>query len=100
MPRVSCIFFPFCGDGEVDLGESGREVGRSVMEGGAGVIDGDAYKLSVSLVSSEGAKKGSVLIGLLGELLSVAEVPAKTDLEEDEGAILGVEGFGVWTVVG
>ena len=36
-----------------------------------------------------------VLLGLRGELLMAAEVPAKTNLEEDEGAVLAVEGNGI-----
>ena len=31
------------GDGEADLSECGREVGRRVEEGVAGVADGDTY---------------------------------------------------------
>ena len=50
-----------CGDGGVDLCEGGRDVGRRVAEGGAGVTDGDAHELDASSISSEGAKEGGYL---------------------------------------
>jgi hypothetical protein len=34
-----------------------------------------------------------ILLGLLCVLVVEAEVPAKADLEKDEGAVLVVEGF-------
>ncbi len=82
---VCLVVFPclFCGDGGVYLGEGGRDVGRGVVEGYAGVADGNAYELDTSQVSSEGAKKTVVLLGLLGEFLLAAEVQAKADLGED-----------------
>jgi hypothetical protein len=41
-----------------------------------------------------------VFLGLLGELLLAAEVLAKADLEEDEGAVLAVKTIGVRSGVG
>jgi len=41
-----------------------------------------------------------VFLGLLDDLVMVAKVPVKTDLEEDEGAVLAVEGVGVRGGVG
>ncbi len=64
------------------------------------MADGDADKLDASSISSERAKEGVVLLGLLGVLVVVAEVPTKADLEEVEGSILAVEGFGVQSGVG
>ena len=81
-------------------GEGGREVGRGDVEGGTGVADGDADELDASPISSEGAKEGVVLLGLLGELVVAPEVPAEADLEEDEGAVLAVEGVEVRSGVG
>jgi len=50
---------------------------------------------------SEGRDEGGVLLGLLVELNVATEVPAKADLDEDEGALLFIEGGrvgrgGVW----
>ena len=59
-----------------------------VVEGRTGVADGDTYELDASLVLSESAKEGVVLLGLLGEFLLASEVCAKADREEDEGAVL------------
>ena len=81
-------------------GEGGRDVGRGIVEGDVGVADGDANELDASLTSSESAKEGVVLLVLLGELVVAAEVPAKADLEEDEGAVLVVEGVEVRIGVG
>ncbi len=44
------------GDGRADLGEGGREVVRSVDEGGVGVADGDGDKLYASPISSKGGE--------------------------------------------
>ncbi len=56
------------------------------------MAEGDANELDASPISSEGAKEGVVFLGLLGELILEAEVPAEADLEEDEGAAFAVEG--------
>ena len=50
---------------------------------GAGVVDGDAYEIDASLISSEGVNEGMVFLSLLGELLLAAEVLANADLEEN-----------------
>jgi hypothetical protein len=92
--------FSFGGDGGADLGEGGRDVGRRVLEDGPGVADVDADELDASPISSKGLKEGILFLGLLAELLLTAEVPAKTDLEEDEETFHEVEGFGVWSGVG
>ena len=59
---------------------------------GARVADREGHKLHPSPVFSEGRDAGGVLVGLLVELNVAAEVPAKADLDEDEGALLFVEG--------
>ena len=81
-------------------GEGGRDVGRGIVKDGAGVADGDANELDASPISSEDAKEGVVLLGILGELVVAAEVPAESDLEEEEGAVLAVEGVEVRRGVG
>jgi hypothetical protein len=88
------------GDGRANLGEGGREVVPGVDEGGAGVADGDTNKLYASLMSSEGSEYGEVLVGLLVVFLVAAKIPAETDLEEDEGTVLQVEGVDVGGCVG
>jgi hypothetical protein len=70
------------------------------MEGGAGVAVGDANELDSAPISSEGANKGVVFLGLLGELDLEADVPSKADLEKDEGAVLAVEGVEVLSGIG
>ena len=94
------FYFSFSGDGGADLGEGARDVCLGIVEGGADVADGDADELYASPISSETAKEGGVLLGLLGELVVAAEVPAKSDLEEYEGAVLAVEGVEVRSGVG
>ncbi len=66
--RLSLVAFPysFGFDGGADLSEGGRDISRRVLEGGAGVTDGDAYELEASPVSSESAEEGVVLLDLLG----------------------------------
>ena len=56
------------------------------------MADGDAVEVHASPISSQGAEEGEVLLGLLCALVVEGEVPAKADLEEDEGALLAVEG--------
>ena len=77
---MSFVFWVFCclfGDGRgAGLGEGDRDVSRRVEEGSAGVTDGDVNDLDASPISSEGAKKGVIFLGLLGELILEAEVPA------------------------
>ena len=38
----------FGGGRGANLGEGGRDVGRDIVEGGAGVVDGDANELDAS----------------------------------------------------
>ncbi len=94
--RLVPFVFALGGDGGADLGEGGCEVVRGVDEGGACVVDGDADKLDASPIFSEGSKKGEILVGLLGVFLVASEVRAKAHLEENEGAVLLVEGVGGW----
>jgi hypothetical protein len=103
MRAVFCLFwllFLFGGDGGADLGEGGRNVGRRVVEDDAGVADGDSYELDASSVSSESANEEGIMLYPLSELVLAAEVHAKADLEEDEGAMLTLEGVGVRGAVG
>ena len=51
------LCFSFGGVGGSDLGEGGRDDHRGVVEGGAGVADGDADELDAYPTSSEGAKE-------------------------------------------
>jgi len=44
--------------------------------------------------------EGIVFFCYLGEPLLAAEVPAKADLDEDEGAVLAVEGVGIRSGIG
>ena len=71
---VSCVLLAFCfsfgSDGGADLLREGdREGGRSVVEGGAGVADGDANEFDASLISLDGAKEGVVLLALLNDFV-------------------------------
>ncbi len=75
--RLVAFQFSLSGDGRADFDEGGRDVGRCFMEGGVNVADGDANELDASPVSSEGAKKGVVLLRLLGEFLLASEVLAE-----------------------
>ena len=77
---MSCVYLlfycSFGGGRRACLGECGRDVGRRVDEGSAGVVDWNAYKLESPPISSEGAKLEVVFLGLLGELIVEAEVHA------------------------
>jgi hypothetical protein len=59
------------------------------------VTDREGHRLHPSPVLSEGRDEGGVLLGLFVELNVAAEVPAKADLNEDEGVLLFVEGVRV-----
>ena len=59
---------------------------------GARVADREGQKLHPSPVFSEGRDEGGVLLGLLVEFNVAAEVSAEADLDEDEGALIFVEG--------
>jgi hypothetical protein len=56
------------------------------------VADREGHKLHPSPVFSEGRDEGGVLLGIFVKLNVAAEVHAKADLDEDEGALLFVEG--------
>ena len=45
-------------------------------------------------------EQGEILVGLLGVFLMATEVSAEADFEEDEGAILPIEGVEVEELVG
>ena len=83
-------------DGRADFVEGGRDVGRSVMEGGASVTNGDTHEVDAFSMSSEGAKERVLFLGLLDEFLLASDVLALADLEEDEVAVDAVEGVGDW----
>ena len=79
--RLACFlclegFFSFIVDGGAGLGEGGRDIGCRILEGCAYVTDGDTHEVDASSISSLGAEKGAVLLGLLGELVLAAEVSA------------------------
>jgi len=77
---VLCLLALCCslgGGREASHGEGGRDVGRGIVEVGSGVADGGADELDVSPISSEGATKGQVLLGLLDELVVTAEAMQK-----------------------
>ena len=75
-------------------------VSLGIVEGGAGVADGDTNELDASPISSEGAKEGVIILGLFGELIVLAEVPAKGDLEDHKGSVLAIEGVEIRSGVG
>ncbi len=65
------------------------------------MADGDGHKLHPSPVFSEGRDEGGVLLGLFFELNVATEVSTKSDLDDDESALLFVGGGrvgrgGVW----
>ncbi len=64
------------------------------------MADGDTYEVDSLPIASERGHKGDVLIGLFLELLVVAQILAEADLEEDEGAVLAVEGVDFRALVG
>ena len=55
--RVVAFLFSFGGDGGANLGEGGRDVGRRVVEVGAGMADGDADERDASPISSEAVQR-------------------------------------------
>ena len=75
-----------------DGGEGGGEVVQGPSKYSARVADREVHKLHPSPVFSEGRDEGGILLGLLAELNVAAEIPAEADLDEDEGALLSVEG--------
>ncbi len=70
-----------------DGGEGGGEVFEGLGECGARVANGKGNELHPSPVFSESRYEGGVLLGLLVELSVGAEVSAKADLDDDEGAL-------------
>ena len=56
------------------------------------MADGDVYEVNPAPIASERCHQGVLLVVFFLELLVTADVPAKADLEEDEGADLAVEG--------
>jgi hypothetical protein len=89
-----------------DLSADGRTVEKAAVRCGTlvsvvpRVSDREGHKLHPSPVPYEGRYEGGVLIGLLVELNVAAEVPAEADLDDDEGALLSVEGGRVGGVSG
>ena len=65
---------------------------KGLGEFGTRVADGKGNELHPSPIPSEGRDEGGVFLGLFVELNVAAEVPAEADLDEDEGALLSVEG--------
>jgi hypothetical protein len=57
----------------------------------AGVSDREVDELHSSPIFFEGHDQGGVFLGLLRELEIAAEVSAKADLEDDNGALFLVE---------
>ena len=70
----------------------GLRLARCVVEGCAGVADEDANEVNPSPITPERGHQGVVLIGFYLELLVAADVPSEADLEEHEGAVLGIQG--------
>ena len=64
------------------------------------MTDREGYELHPSPVFPEGHDEGGALLGLLVKLNVATEVSAEADLDEDEGALLSVEGgrVGRWSV--
>ena len=56
------------------------------------MADGDANEVNPAPIASKRGHQGVVLVGFFLELLVAAKVHAEADLEEDEGAVLAVEG--------
>jgi hypothetical protein len=56
------------------------------------VSDGEGDEFDPSLVSPEGREEGGILRGLSFELGVAAEVPAKSNFDNDEDAVALVEG--------
>ena len=73
-------------------GEGLDETAVCLLEGGAGVADGDGHELHLSPELLEFIDEGGVFGGLLLEPLVASEVLAETDLDNDHVALLAVEG--------
>ena len=84
-----------------DDGESGGEVGQCRRKGRACVSDGEGDELHSPPVLPEGLDEGKVLVGLVFSFVIASQVPAESDLDDDEDAVFLVEGvrvrgWGVW----
>jgi hypothetical protein len=66
-----------------------------LLKGGAGVVDGDGYELHLAPERLELVDEGGVLDGLLLAPLVASEVLSEADLDDDQVALLAVEGGGV-----
>ncbi len=60
-------------------------------EGGSGVADGDGNEFHLCPLRFESVDEWVVLVGLLLKILGATEVPAESDLDDDEVALLAVE---------
>ncbi len=76
-------------------GEGMGETAVCLLKGGAGVVVGDGYELHLAPKRLELVDEGGVLGGLLLAPLVASEVLAKADLDDDQVALLAVEGGGV-----
>ena len=56
------------------------------------MADREGHELHPSPICREGRDEGAIFLGLLVELNVSVEVPTEADLDEDEGALLSVEG--------
>ncbi len=81
---------------QLDLGSGGgeglSETAVCLLEGGAGVADGNGRELHLSLERLELVDEGGVFCGILLEPLVASEVLAETNLDDDKVALLAVEG--------
>jgi len=77
-----------------DGGEGRGEVIEGRCERSACVSDREGDKLHPSPLFIEGRYEGGVFLGILCELDVAAEVYAKANLDDDDGAVFLVEGLG------
>ncbi len=71
------------------------ETAVCLLEGGAGVAYGDGDELHLAPKRLELVDEGGVLGGLLLSPLDASEVLAESDFDDDQIALLAVEGGGV-----
>ena len=79
-----------------DSGEGGGEVFEGPRECGGRVVDREGDGLHSSPVSYDGRSEGGVFFGLFLDFHVAAEVRAKADCHDDEGALFLVERGWVW----
>ncbi len=72
------------------------EVSLRLAESGARVADGDGHELHLAPDGLEGGDDGGVLLSLLLSSLVACQVPTESDLDENQVALLAVEGVRVW----